>query len=66
VIHVSRFSVARPFPDELYPAPRRWTEKAYRKLIHYNWRPKGDHFAAWQQPKLFSEESRARLRSLRR
>ncbi len=53
------------FPDELYPAPRSWTEKAYPKLIHYNKLPKGGHFAAWEQPKLFSEEVRAGFRSLR-
>ena len=53
------------FPDELYPAPRSWTEKAYPKLIHYNRLPKGGHFAAFEQPKLFSEEVRAGFRSLR-
>jgi pimeloyl-ACP methyl ester carboxylesterase len=53
------------FPDELYPAPRSWTEKAYPKLIHFNNLPKGGHFAAWEQPKLFSEEVRAGFRSLR-
>jgi pimeloyl-ACP methyl ester carboxylesterase len=53
------------FPDELYPAPRSWTETAYPKLIHYNRLPKGGHFAAWEQPKLFSEEVRAGFRSLR-
>jgi pimeloyl-ACP methyl ester carboxylesterase len=53
------------FPDELYPAPRSWAEKAYPKLIHYNKLPKGGHFAAWEQPKLFSEEVRAGFRSLR-
>jgi pimeloyl-ACP methyl ester carboxylesterase len=53
------------FPDELYPAPRSWTEKAYPKLIHYNQVAKGGHFAAWEQPKLFSEEVRAGFRSLR-
>ncbi len=53
------------FPDELYPAPRSWAEKAYPKLIHYNKLPKGGHFAAWEQPKLFSEELRAGFRSLR-
>jgi pimeloyl-ACP methyl ester carboxylesterase len=52
-------------PDQLYPAPRSWTEKAYPKLIHYNRLPKGGHFAAWEQPKLFSEEVRAGFRSLR-
>jgi len=53
------------FPDELYPAPRSWTERAYPKLIHYNRLDKGGHFAAWEQPKLFSEEVRAGFRSLR-
>ncbi len=53
------------FPDELYPAPRSWAEQAYPKLIHFNTLPKGGHFAAWEQPKLFSEEVRAGFRSLR-
>ena len=53
------------FPDELYPAPRSWAEQAYPKLIHYNKLPKGGHFAAWEQPKLFAEEVRAGFRSLR-
>jgi pimeloyl-ACP methyl ester carboxylesterase len=53
------------FPDELYPAPRSWTERAYPKLIHYNKLPKGGHFAAWEQPKLFSQEVRAGFQSLR-
>jgi pimeloyl-ACP methyl ester carboxylesterase len=54
------------FPDELYPAPRSWAERAYPKLIHYNQLPKGGHFAAWEQPKLLSEEVRAGFRSLRK
>ena len=53
------------FPDELYPAPRSWAERAYPKLIHYNRLEKGGHFAAWEQPAFFSEEMRAGLRSLR-
>jgi pimeloyl-ACP methyl ester carboxylesterase len=53
------------FPDELYPAPRSWTERAYPKLIHYNKLPKGGHFAAWEQPKLFTEEVRAGFKWLR-
>ena len=53
------------FPDELYPAPKSWAERAYPKLIHYNRLPKGGHFAAFEQPKLFSEEVRAGFRSLR-
>ena len=53
------------FPDELYAAPRSWTERAYPKLIHYNKLDKGGHFAAWEQPELFSAELRAAFRSLR-
>jgi pimeloyl-ACP methyl ester carboxylesterase len=53
------------FPDELYEAPRSWAERAYPKLIHYNKLAKGGHFAAWEQPQLFSEEVRAGFRSLR-
>ena len=52
------------FPDELYPAPRSWTEKAFPKLIH-NKLDKGGHFAAWEQPQLFVAEVRAGLKSLR-
>ena len=54
------------FPDELYPAPQSWTERAYPRLIHYNKLDKGGHFAAWEQPKLLSEEIRVGLRSLRK
>ena len=53
------------FPDELYQAPRSWTERAYSKLIHYNRLPKGGHFAAWEQPELFVGEMRAGFKSLR-
>jgi len=53
------------YPNEIYAAPRSWTEKAYPKLIHYNRLPKGTHFAAWEQPQFFSEELRAAFRSLR-
>jgi len=53
------------FPDELYPAPRSWAEKAYPKLIHYNRPPKGGHFAAWEQSELFVGEMRAAFKSLR-
>ena len=53
------------FPDELYPAPRSWAERAYPKLIHYNKLEKGGHFAAWEQPQLFVEELRAGFISLR-
>ena len=53
------------FPSEQYPAPRSWTEQAYPNLIYFNEVDKGGHFAAWEQPQLFSEELRAGLRSLR-
>ena len=46
------------FPDELYQVPRAWAEQAYPKLIHYNQLEKGGHFAAWEQPQVFSEEVR--------
>jgi pimeloyl-ACP methyl ester carboxylesterase len=54
------------FPDEIYAAPRSWAERAYPKLIHYNKLPKGTHFAAWEQPALFTAEMRAAFKSLRR
>jgi pimeloyl-ACP methyl ester carboxylesterase len=53
------------FPDELFPAPRSWTKQAYPNLIHFNKLDKGGHFAAWEQPKLFSEELRTGFRTLR-
>jgi pimeloyl-ACP methyl ester carboxylesterase len=53
------------FPDELYPAPRSWAERAYPKLIYYKKHDKGGHFAAWEQPELLTEDLRAGLRSLR-
>jgi pimeloyl-ACP methyl ester carboxylesterase len=54
------------FPDEIYAAPRSWTQQAYPRLIHYNKLDKGGHFAAWEQPKVFAEELRAGFRPLRR
>ena len=54
------------FPDELYPAPRSWAERAFPKLIHYNKLDKGGHFAAWEQPQLLSDEIRVGFRSLRK
>jgi pimeloyl-ACP methyl ester carboxylesterase len=53
------------FPDEIEAVPRSWAERAYPKLIHYNKLDKGGHFAAWEQPQLFSEEVRAGFRPLR-
>ena len=53
------------FPEEYLQAPRSWTEKAYHNLIYFNEAEKGGHFAAWEQPQLFSEELRAAFRTLR-
>ncbi|MBR0740802.1 epoxide hydrolase [Bradyrhizobium liaoningense] len=53
------------FPDEIYAAPRSWTEQAYPRLMHYNRLDKGGHFAAWEQPALFSAEMRTAFRPLR-
>jgi pimeloyl-ACP methyl ester carboxylesterase len=54
------------FPGESYEAPRSWTERAYTKLIYYGQPNKGGHFAAWEQPQIFSEEVRAGFRPLRK
>jgi pimeloyl-ACP methyl ester carboxylesterase len=53
------------FPDEIYAAPRSWTEKAYPNLIYFNKVDKGGHFAAWEQPELFSQELRAAFAMVR-
>lgn len=54
------------FPHEIYTAPRSWSEKAYPKLVYYKKHDVGGHFAAWEQPQLFSEDVRATFRSLRK
>ena len=54
------------FPGENYQASRSWTERAYHKLIYYNKVEEGGHYAAWEQPELFSEEVRAGFRPLRK
>jgi len=53
------------FPEELYQAPRSWTEKAYPKLVYYKKQNKGGHFAAWEQPELLSQDLRATFKTLR-
>ncbi len=53
------------FPGEIYQAPRSWVERSYHKLIYFNEVDKGGHFAAWEEPILFSAEMRAAFRSLR-
>jgi pimeloyl-ACP methyl ester carboxylesterase len=56
---------ATVFPGEQYQAPRSWAERAYPNLIYYNQVDKGGHFAAWEQPQLFTDEVRAAFRTLR-
>lgn len=63
--HVNIPVAVSVFPDEIYAAPRSWAEKAFPKLIHYNRLEKGGHFAAWEQPQLFTRELRESFRSLR-
>jgi pimeloyl-ACP methyl ester carboxylesterase len=63
--HVTIPVAVSAFPDELYQAPRSWAERAFPKLTYYNKLDKGGHFAAWEQPQLFSEELRAAFKSLR-
>jgi pimeloyl-ACP methyl ester carboxylesterase len=53
------------FPGEVYRAPETWARRAYRNLISFHEVDKGGHFAAWEQPELFSAELRAAFRSLR-
>jgi pimeloyl-ACP methyl ester carboxylesterase len=53
------------FPEEVYRAPETWARRAYRNLIYFNEVDKGGHFAAWEEPELFSAELRAAFRSLR-
>ena len=53
------------FPGEIFRAPRSWVELGYPNLIYFNEVDKGGHFAAWEEPELFSDEIRAAFRSLR-
>jgi pimeloyl-ACP methyl ester carboxylesterase len=53
------------FPGEIWKTPRSWVEKAYPNVIYFNEVDKGGHFAAWEEPELFSTEMRAAFRSLR-
>ena len=53
------------FPGEQYHAPRSWTERAYPKLVYYNRSDKGGHFAAWEEPMIFTKELRAAFKSFR-
>ncbi len=60
--HAAAVSV---FPRELYRAPRSWTEQAYPNLVYFHEVDRGNHFAAWQEPELFTTEVRAAFRTLR-
>jgi pimeloyl-ACP methyl ester carboxylesterase len=53
------------FPQELFQAPRGWAEKVYPNLTYFNDAPKGGHFAAWEEPQVFSEELRKSFQSVR-
>jgi hypothetical protein len=60
-----RIAAVSVFPRELYQAPRSWAERAYPKLFYFNEVTRGNHFAAWQKPELFTTEVRAAFQSLR-
>jgi pimeloyl-ACP methyl ester carboxylesterase len=63
--NVSVPAAVSTFAREIYQVPKSWAERAYPKLIYFNEVDRGCHFAAWQEPQLFTEEVRAGLRSLR-
>jgi pimeloyl-ACP methyl ester carboxylesterase len=54
------------FPEDVYRAPETWARRAYRNLIYFNEVDRGGHFAAWEEPQLFSAELRAAFRPLRK
>ncbi|MGA7571337.1 MAG: epoxide hydrolase family protein, partial [Candidatus Aquilonibacter sp.] len=64
--NISMPTAAIVFPGEIYLAPRSWTKLAFPNLIYYSRASAGGHFAAWEQPQVFSEEVRAGFRSLRK
>jgi pimeloyl-ACP methyl ester carboxylesterase len=53
------------FPGEIFQAPRHWVKKAYHNLVYFNEAEKGGHFAAWEEPEIFSQELRAAFASVR-
>jgi pimeloyl-ACP methyl ester carboxylesterase len=70
LVPVSHANISVPaaftvFPGELYQAPRSWVQQTYHNLIYFHEADKGGHFAAWEQPLLFSQELRAAFKSLR-
>ncbi|SEF25001.1 epoxide hydrolase [Variovorax sp. NFACC27] len=64
-VDISLPAAVTVFPGEIYQAPRSWADRAYHDLIYWNEVDTGGHFAAWEQPTLFSQEVRAAFRSLR-
>jgi hypothetical protein len=65
-VNISLPAAVTIFPGEIYRAPRSWTERAYTNLIYFNEVDRGGHFAAWEEPELYSRELRMAFRSLRR
>src|SRR5215469_678853 len=63
--HVSLPVAFTVFPGEIFQAPRHWVKHAYHNLVYFHEAAKGGHFAAWEEPQLFSEELRAAFRTLR-
>jgi hypothetical protein len=53
------------FPGEIFAAPRSWVERAYPTLVYYNKVDRGGHFAAWEEPQLFSGELHAAFAAMR-
>ena len=53
------------FPDEIFQAPRTWVEKSYPTMNYFNKAERGGHFAAWEEPEIFSSELRNAFRSVR-
>lgn len=64
-VSVSIPAAVTVFPGEIYRAPRSWTERSYHQLIYFNETDRGGHFAAWEEPDLFTAEIRAAFRPLR-
>ncbi len=64
-VGISLLAAVTVFPGEIYRAPRSWCERAYHKLIYFHGVDKGGHFAAREQPDLFTTGMRAAFRSLR-
>jgi hypothetical protein len=53
------------FPGEIFRAPRSWVERSYPNVVYFNEAERGGHFAAWEEPELFSAELRAAFKAVR-